>query len=172
MDTINSTAPTYSVVVVNGTLPTAGTTSQFLVLRGSASLIVRIRKIRLAAIHGQTGITVYGAMLFNSLSGGTPVTLTPAAHDTHNHAPTAAVTQYLTGTSPTGTNSRIIRAWDVFSTAANGNTMLTQIEEISARTEQAITLRGTNEYFALMHIGTNPTTPAITAILEWSEEDV
>jgi hypothetical protein len=159
--------PSYCVAV-SGVTP-AATPTDVVVLQGSASKIVKIRRVILSGIAGTAGTMIVNFVRRSTAaSGGTATTPTPTKFDSADSAATAVLQQF--SANPTvGTTAGIVYANRLFlnlTTAAAG----TIVQDFLSGAEAHI-LRGTSEFFAINFAGaTVPASGVIDYAIYWTEE--
>ena len=161
---------TYSASVFNQTLPTiTDNTSYFFAIQGSATKTVKIKRIGFSGTKTTTGQATFGLFLVSLLSGGTPVSVTPASHDTTSPSATAVVTSYQTGSTPGAILTGQLRYWDVFLPATGTGTPTQIDEQFGLGPMQSIVLRGTGQYLTFACFG-GPAGANINPYITWTEE--
>ena len=149
--------------------------SDILVIIGSATNIIRIRRI---AVSGRaTGASNIDVALFKRFilnTGGAPTALIPVLHDTViNPAPTAVVQTY--GSAPTisaGTGASIFRCQQSnLSAAGSGGAAIPVEFDFGQMGGQSAVLRSATESITI-NLGsvTIPTGTVLNLWLEWTEE--
>jgi hypothetical protein len=159
--------PTYCVAVTAVT--PAATPTDVVVLPGSASKIVKIRRIIIGGIAGTAGTMIVNFVRRSTAAtGGTATTPTPTKFDSADPAATAVLQQF--SANPTvGTSAGIVYANRIFlnlTTALNDRI----VQDFVYGAEPHV-LRGTGEFFAINFAGaTVPASGVIDYAIYWTEE--
>jgi hypothetical protein len=164
--TAMSLAPTYSYQVLGAT--PAATATDVIVLQGSATKLVRIRRIYLGGFATAAGSVTFSLIRRSTAgSGGTSTAPTPVKLATSSPAASAAV-RLFTANPTVGTAVATIQSGRINMgvAAAIGAPVLLDFYETSG-----IILSGTSDYLALTLNGsTIPTAGVLDAAFYWTEE--
>ncbi len=159
---------TFGATIFNFT-PAATPTDVF-IIKGSATRVIRVKSLTVSGISTVAGhIPLALIRRSTAPTGGTPVALTPGAHDIIDGAATA-IPSYYTANPTLGTLVAILHNQRLALAPAASSTDRLAFQ-FSWINEKAIVLRGVNDYFCLNMAGA--TLPAGTAIdidALWTEE--
>ena len=166
-------ASMYSATINGASIATPVYVSYFFILRGSATQVVRVIKVELSGTETTAGIRTFAAYLLTGLAGGTPSVITPTAFDSASAPPTATVTGYFSGTTPSGTTSYPLNFWSMFLPAAGtASAPSLLMENYGVYLPAApVVLRGTNQYFAVTLVGGAIAGAAMNVTITWTEEN-
>ncbi len=156
---------TYGVVGV--AITPAATPTDVVILKGSASVIVKVKKVTVSGIASSAGsMDVSIVRRTTADTGGTFTNPTIHAYDSLNDATTASVQQY--SANPTlGTGYAIKNQTLNFGVAGAAGTV---IFDFMRQNDQPLILRGTAQSMAINLNGqTVPTTGKISYDVEWEE---
>ncbi len=163
-------------------VPFATSALQLFQIKGSATKTVRVKRIMAAPTTATAAASISGYLqrMSTAGTGGTAVTPTVAKMDSGNStAATAVVTHYTTaaqsvGTTADGPLSQFVLGMPIVSvpTVTIPSGMQTIFPEGGAPIGQAIVLRGTSDYLAV--VNTTPATFAnavsMSYMIEWEED--
>lgn len=159
--------PSY-VVAASGVTP-AATPTDVVVLQGSASKTVKIRRIILSGLAGTAGSMIVNFVRRSTAaSGGTATTPTPTKFDSADPAATAVVQQF--SANPTvGTSAGIVYVNRLFFPVVT--TISDRIVQDFWSGCEPHVLRGTSEFFAINFAGsTVPASGVFDYAISWTEE--
>jgi hypothetical protein len=143
-----------------------GSPSDIFVLQGSATKIVKIRRIYITQSNATASNSELTFVRRSSAdSGGIPATITPGKLDPNDAGATAVATTY-TGIPSTGTLVATHR--DVAFVASTDNSFVpSQLYEFGGLGSKAFVLRGSSDFFAISGGAGNSNT---RLTVEWTEE--
>jgi hypothetical protein len=165
---VPSSDPAYSCFFA---LSTAATASDIITIQGSATKIVRIKKIRLQASHSaNVGVQVSLIKRSAANTGGTSTNATLVPHDSLDAAATAVVKSYTVNPSALGAavgnvDGALLDANTITTPTIYSNPVEWRYGENGSRD---IVLRGIAEFLAV-NLGGATITSAF-AMIEWTEE--
>jgi ABC-type transporter Mla subunit MlaD len=162
----------------SGTVTAAQSATDIITITGSASKVVRITRVAIAAAQSTGTIGLVTLMRRSSAnSGGTSSTLsTLVSADSINPAPTATIRTYTANPTALGTfvgtiRSRLLSIGALVSANNNPLTPDDFIVDFGTRGTQAVVLRGTTQLLTVNLGGTNTYSGNIFAFsIEWTEE--
>lgn len=165
---VQSSDATYSCFVA---VATAASATDVITIQGSASKIVRIKRIRLQAVHS-ANLSVQASFIKRSAAdtGGTSTSPTAVPHDSSDAAASAVVKAYTV--NPSGVGAAIGTVDGALLSANTVATPTIAADRLDAHYgengSREIVLRGVAEFLA---INLNATTvSAVYAYIEWTEE--
>src|SRR5712692_8135408 len=160
---------TYSLGAIGATL--AATPTDFIVLQGSATRVVRVKHIAFNGVATANGnMPVQLVRRSAAAAGGTATTPAPIRHDITNDAtPATAVLQLFTANPTTvGAVVGTLRATRInFSVTATGAVVATQALDFTTRGDKPIVLQGVADFLAINFNGA--AVPA-GGLLDWEIE--
>jgi hypothetical protein len=157
--------------------PAASVSSQpNFVIKGSASKVVKITKIRFSMYAGTGSSTPSSIRLqrYNSVSGGIGSTVNPAQNDPNDASPTAVVTSYTS--NPTigiraGVGQSDIFDYQLTTVSATTAPAPPPVELLfgELNSTEPLVLRGASDFLgiAITQVGTSP---IASIMIEWTEE--
>ena len=161
---------TYSYQL-SGYVP-AATATDVLCVSGSATKVVKVRRIQVTAAAGSASqVSIYVYLRTAADTGGTSTTPAATKYDSTNPSPTAALTQY--SANPTLGTGTLLSADYYEIPATTGNTYWTGpwIEDYGIRNSQPVILRGTSQSVCFNLGGqTLPSGFTLYTRIEWTEE--
>lgn len=162
----DTTAPTYSAA--NLWTLTSGTPTDAAQLAGSATKIIKIRRITINATSTTaTNVNIDIVRRSSANSGGAPTTVLAARYDTTDPAPTAVLTTY-TGSPSQGTTVATLKNMTFVASTGNG-LIPSQVYEFGGAGAKPIVLRGAGEFIAFAaNNAANGVSMRMT--VEWTEE--
>jgi hypothetical protein len=163
--------PSIATYSAAGEVNLPGSATDSVVIRGSASKIVKVRFIRLN-YHNNTPVTTPVQLIkrTSANSGGGVSTTSAVSHDSTDPVSTALVTQH-TGLPSLGTSAGILR----YATTSAENTSAIPVQTLEfvlgQRGGKAIVLRNDSEFLAVNEVANSNTSSTILRYsIEWTEE--
>lgn len=165
---------TYSV---GFTFPAAATPTDLVIIQGSGTKTVRIKRVCITGVSSTSG-NIYCQLIRRSSgpTGGTSSNPVAGKHDpTNDPAATAVVSVYTA--NPTGVGTGVAtyrngRLWISIATAAGNSAPQQLVWEFGTRQDKAVILRGTSDYLCINMLGqTLPGSPSIDCDIEWEEDN-
>lgn len=150
LQVVTAQAPLPATYSVSGTIALAASPTDVVTVYGSDSKTVRITAIGLQATATvAVGMQISLLKRSGANSGGTSVALTAAAHDSASAAATATGRAYSSNPSSLGAQAGTFRTDKYTALTLGSSGLQLYTETFGDRPAQAITLRGSNEGFAL-----------------------
>jgi hypothetical protein len=155
--------------------PLANAITPFFVIQGSATKVVRVRRVAItwACTTGNSALNLIRLRRFSAISGGTFSVVTPTPDDTLNPASTAAVSQYSAlPTVATAYNLGVMRG-EYMQWTTNTSSLVAPpniIWEFGNDGGQAATLRGVNDWFGIELSAVAAAGALMTISVMWTEE--
>jgi hypothetical protein len=165
--TASGNRPTYSAGVLGMTL--AATPTDIFCIQGSATKIVKVKRIDLSGLTSTALATVGMQVIKRSTAntGGTATNPTAVPHDSQNPAATATILAY-TANPTTGTLVGVLDPFYI--TASTATTQNNERQKLYGTEEmQAMRLRGTGEMLCLNGNGAS-FTGTISIGVDWTEQ--
>jgi hypothetical protein len=166
----NSPKPTFRYTAVDIT-PVA-TATDVLVLKGSATKVIRVTKITI--MGSATASAIYDVYLVKRTAantGGTSTAPTATAADTNDGTASATLALYTANPSALGTGTNMEAAKTYLGTAAITSPQINFIW--GNRNDKAPVLRGTSEALAINFAGAAvPTGASLYLSVEWTEDTI
>jgi hypothetical protein len=162
---------TYSATIVGLTPASAAT--DFLVIEGSATEVVRVKAVACTGVSTAAGSAIIkGDVMSTADTGGTSTAPTILQHDSNDIAPTATVLAY-TANPTLGTLNGVARI-GILGTAITGGGSAVSMEPIlwsfGWQNDKEIVLRGTAQEFSLNANAVSfPAGTALSCYIEWTE---
>lgn len=183
---INSSAPLYDAAYSFSTsytaaqLATIGTSKNILVLQGKASVVTRLKLMRISIKDGGTaGNTEFKLVKTTALdTGGTPVAITPGQHSTGTIIKTPAqavagttVSTYAGAAGPTNASTGAATFKDESVPTAGTSGLAAGIVEWkwADKGDAPPTLEAATEQLALLYVGTAPTSSVVYVNVQFEE---
>lgn len=165
---VASSDPAYSCFIA---VSTAASATDVITIQGSASKIVRIKKIRLQAVHSaNVGVQAMFIKRSAADTGGTSSSATIAPRDSADAAATAVVKSYTV--NPSGLGAAVGTVDGAFLSANTAATPTIPSDRVETRYgengSRDLVLRGTSEFLAINLNAATVTT--VYAMIEWTEE--
>jgi hypothetical protein len=154
-------------------IPLADPVLPFFILRGSASKIIRLRKIRVswAAVTGNSAPNILHAGRYTAISGGTPITVVSTRKDTTSPIATAVASQYSAFPSASLLEGFLFGDYMQWTTNAAGVAGPTILEfDFGVDGMQPLTLRGVNESLGLGITALAASGGLMSVGIFWTEE--
>jgi hypothetical protein len=155
--------------------PLANATNPFFTIQGSATKVIRVRRIQItwACTTGNSALNLIRLRRFSAISGGVFNAVTPSPDDTLNPAATAAINQYTTlPTVATAFNLGSIESqymqWTTNTSSLVGPPAI--VWEFGTDGGQAATLRGVNDWFGIEISAVAAAGALMTVKVMWTEE--
>lgn len=166
--------PTSAPYRASGSFPLAATPTDVFSLSGSASNIVRVRKVVVTGFTNTAGQFVF-LLIRRSLAnvGGTPTVLPSLPYDGLDAAATAVASYYASNPTTLGTTVGTLRRGRLFfALQTNQNDRLTF--EFGALQEKACVLRGASDFLCLNGAGAAlpGSSTTLDCEIEWDEDTI
>jgi hypothetical protein len=160
--------PTYDVSLL-GITPVA-TPTDWIVLPGSATKVVRVVRVMLGGIATSAGGISWQLVKRSAVNtGGTSAAMTIQQHDTSDAAASAAPVRYTANATGLGAGNNV-RQGRLFLNLATAQTDRVEVDFGDGPFE-AVVLRGTAQTFAInLNSSTLPAGTALDVTLVWTEE--
>ncbi len=158
------------------------TTKDFFSLQGSATKVVRLKRVVVTLISDLAHVGAFSIELVREsttpATNGSATIVTPAPYDTNNGAATAVAT-FWPVTVTNGTGSVLLAIGDVAvaniaptSTAGSGNIIGVLSFDFTTHGDEAPTLRGIADFFTLRCVGGAPTSTTADIWVQFEESAV
>lgn len=157
-------------------LVVAAAATDFAVLTGSATKVIRVIHVEVSGIQASAGNVETSIQAFvrtTADTAGTATTPPVVAHDQNAAAGTAVFNVYTANPTVNDATARLIRSQKVLlnlAVPAAGSESTRFVLDFMNRPSQAIVLRGVAQQFALNLAGVTLTSPSVDVSIEWSEE--
>lgn len=157
-----------STYAASGEIVVAASATDIINIRGSASRLVKVRRIVLTGVNTTLlNVKIDVIRRSSANTGGTSTTTTVAQNDTTDPAATAVVTTYTVNPTSLGASAGIIRSRSI--TASVTDPPIQSVEMIFGQNgSKAILLRGASEFLGITGTATGSFT--IRYSIEWTEE--